>query len=280
MQVVVTGGWGTAGRYVVEELLRGPHEVTVVSRRPQGAIPGVRWVEGDVLRLGDLLRAFQGADAVVHLAAALPNRGLAPEEVFQVNAVGAFHVHEAAYRLGIPKVVSCSSTAVLGWDWGPRDVRPAYLPFDEDHPLWPQDPYGLSKQVLEAVAQAYHRKGRMDTPVLRPPLIVTPERLDELRRTGGLTPNGFYHYAYIDARDLARAFRLAVERAGLGHAVLFVAADDSSVAEPLSLLLPRMLPGVEEMARRIPGFQSAIATDRAKRVLGWSPRYSWRPQAA
>lgn len=116
----------------------------------------------------------------------------------------------------------------------------------------------------------------METVVLRPPWIASPEDLARVRQEGGRKYEGFHHYAYIDARDLAVAFRQALERPGLGHEILFTVADDSSAAAPLSEVLPRALPAVREMARALSGRQSAINGARAKQVLDWQPRHSWR----
>lgn len=278
MRVLVTGGAGMAGRFAVAELGSAGHEVTVFDRSA-GDVPGAaRVLAGDVADLDSVVAACRGAsaEAILHLAA-VPRPGLVPDEVlFRTNVQGTYNVHEAAFRLGIARVVSTSSTAVLGWDWGRRDLPPAYLPIDEDHPTNPQDAYGLSKLLGEAIARSFHARCGMETVVLRPPWIITPEQLAELGRTRGRYLEGFHHYAYIDARDLAAAFRLAVERPGLGHAVLFVAADDTSAAEPLCNLLPRALPAVAEMARGLTGAATALDSRRARQVLGWRPRHSWR----
>ena len=93
---------------------------------------------------------------------------------------------------------------------------------------------------------------------------------------GGRKPTGFYAYSYIDVRDLAVAFRLAVERSIPSGTILFVAADDSTVAEPLCDLYPRMRPDVGDKARDLIGNAGAYSNARAKAVLGWRPVHSWR----
>jgi UDP-glucose 4-epimerase len=195
---------------------------------------------------------------------------------FRTNVMGTFNVHEAAYRLGIQRVASVSSEAIYGWDYREREFAPDYLPVDEEHPLRPQDAYGLSKEVGEAIARSYTAKCEMETVVLRPPWIVAPEELAELRRNGGREPTRFHMHNYVDARDLAAAFRLAVERPLTGCVVLYVMADDAVVGEPLSVVLPRFLPETAEMARPLTGSRPAGSNARAKAVLGWQPRYSWR----
>ena len=212
MKILVTGGLGKVGGPVVEELLGGGHEVTVLDRLPGPRDGGaVRYLVGEIQDLGQVIEAAAGTDAIVHLAA-VHNPHVAPTNVvFDTNVTGTFNAHHAAFRLGIPRVVSTSSNAAVGWAYSEGAFLPDYLPIDEDHPLRPIDPYGLSKQVGETIARSYSLKG-VETVVIRPSGVVTPEALDEIRRTGGREPEGWREYSYIDVRDLAVAFRLAVEK--------------------------------------------------------------------
>ena len=112
--------------------------------------------------------------------------------------------------------------------------------------------------------------------VIRPSGVVTPEALEEIRRTGGRETTEWREYSYIEVRDLAVAFRLAVERSVPGGTVMFVVADDSTVAEPLSDVLPRVNPAIGDRASGLTGTQSVFTNAKAREVLGWKPRHSWR----
>jgi nucleoside-diphosphate-sugar epimerase len=281
MRVAVTGGVGKLGAWVVREL-RAPrdggeaHEVVVLDRVAGPEQAGVRYVVGDVTALGEVLGTVAGADAIIHLAA-IRRWGIAPNEVtFGTNVMGTFNVHEAARLLGIRRVVSASSEAVLGWDYREREFPPDYLPIDEAHRVRPQDAYGLSKEAGEAVAASYTAKCGMATVMLRPPWIVAPEEMAALRQSGGREPTRFVPFNYVDVRDLAAAFRLAIERPLEGHHVLFIMADDSVIAEPLATAMPRWLPATADMARPFTGTQPSATNARAKALLGWQPRHSWR----
>lgn len=281
MRVVVTGGVGKLGEWVVRELRdtsagRAPHEVVVLDRVAVPEQEGVRYLVGDVTDLGQVVGTVAGADAIIHLAA-IRRWGIAPNEVtFRTNVMGTFNVHEAAWRLGIRRVASVSSEAVLGWDYREREFVPDYLPIDEDHPVRPQDAYGLSKEVGEAIARSYSAKCGMEAVVIRPPALMSPEQMAQLYREGGRAVTRFAHYSYVDLRDLAEAYRLAIERPIDGCAILFVVADDSSVAEPLCDLFPRLLPSLGDLARGLTGSKPSISNARAKAVLGWAPKHSWR----
>ena len=152
---------------------------------------------------------------------------------------------------------------------------PDYLPVDEDHPLRPEDPYGLSKEIGETIARSYALKG-LETVSLRPSGVVTQGELEAIKKTGGRKPSGFQAYSYIDARDLAVAFRLAVVRPLPGATVMFVVADDSTIAEPLCELYPRIKPSIGGKASKLTGSRAAYANARARELLGWNPAYSWR----
>lgn len=279
MNILVTGGLGKVGRWVVAELIDGSsgktaHQVTVFDRQPGPERGPVKYLIGDIQDLGQVMEAMVGIDAVIHLAAIHnPNIATAPL-VYQTNVAGTFNVHHAAHRLGCKRVVSASSNAVVGWSYSER-FEPDYLPIDEDHPLRPEDVYGLSKEIGETIAHSYSRKG-VETIILRPSGVLTPEELIELKKTGGRKPLSFQAFSYIDARDLAVAFRLAVENPLASGTTLFVVADDSNVAEPLCDLLPRLRASIGDKARSLTGTRAAYSNARAKALLGWRPHYSWR----
>jgi nucleoside-diphosphate-sugar epimerase len=220
------------------------------------------------------MEAMTDTEAVIHLAA-IHNPNIATTSVtYETNVVGTFNVHHAAFRLGIRRVVSASSNAIVGWSYGER-FMPDYLPIDEDHPVRPEDVYGLSKEIGETIARSYTRKG-LETVMLRPSGVVAPEELEQMKKDGGRRPTGFHAYSYIDARDLAAAFRLAVERPVPSDIVLFVVADDSTVAEPLCDLYPRLMPSIGDKARSLTGSTGSYSNSRAKKLLGWQPAHSWR----
>ena len=108
MKILVTGGLGKVGRWVVAELIdsgagKFAHQVTVFDRAAGPERGAVKYLLGDIQDLGQVMEAMIGADAVIHLAAIHnPNIATAPL-VYQTNVVGAFNVHHAAYRLGVKR---------------------------------------------------------------------------------------------------------------------------------------------------------------------------------
>src|SRR5262249_23230064 len=128
MKILVTGGVGKVGQWVVRDLLDGgAHQVTVFDRLPGPERGPVKYLVGDVQDLGQVIEAMADVEAVIHLAA-IHNPNIATASVtYQTNVVGTFNVHHAAFRLGIKRVVSASSNAIVGWSYGEHFV-PDYLP--------------------------------------------------------------------------------------------------------------------------------------------------------
>lgn len=277
MKIVVTGGSGRLGRYLLSELAQHGHDVTVCDLvPPEGEY---RFLRADVLNLGALDWAFAGAEGVVHLAAIPHPLEDAPDQVFAVNTQGTFNVLEAAARAGVRRVAIASSDSALGFGFRQRDFGPDYLPLDEDHPRYPQDPYSLSKAFAEDLAAAFTRRSGLQTICLRPCWIWFPER-DEGYRAAVDDPRLHWKglWVYVDARDVARAFRLAVEAPDLpDHSVCYVSAADLAAREETLTLIDRFYPGVPRVDRaHLAGHRSVINGRRAERLLGFRPQYSWR----
>jgi nucleoside-diphosphate-sugar epimerase len=281
MRIVVTGGSGRLGKWLVAELAAS-HKVVIYDRVPPSDMPpGVGYKLGEMEDLGALYDVLRGADAVVHLAAIASNEFHPAPTVFRINVLGTFHVGDAASRLGVPLVVNMSSINVLGIPYAERPFGPLRLPIDETHPNRPQDAYGLSKLVGEETLAAFHRRSGLRTISLRPPRVVLPDDYGALIARMG--EHGFEHrnlWSYVDVRDLATAVRLAVEAEKLAHEVMFVTADDALAPEPLSQLLPRFYPEAVSMAASLTGTRPAVVSSRANQLLGYRPRWSWRAMQA
>jgi nucleoside-diphosphate-sugar epimerase len=281
MRVVVTGGAGRIGRWVVRELFARGHEVTVYDRVAPAERPtGFQFKLGDCGELGSVYDVLRGHDAVIHLAAIPSNQHHPYPVVFQTNVVGTYNVGEAAGRLGLRTMVAASSINALGIPMAERPFGPQYLPVDEEHPRLPQDAYSLSKLVDEETLAALHRRTGLRTIAIRPPLMLygdpaaeganVRERIDHPERAARVM------WVYCDVRDLAAGFVLAAENETVGNETFFLTADDAFAREPLAELMPRYLPGTAEMAKHLTGTTPAVTSAKAKRLLGYQPRHSWR----
>lgn len=274
-RVVVTGGSGSAGRVVVRDLLEHDDEVVSVdlSASPELACEQIQADLGD---FGEAVNALAGADAVVHLAA-IPAPGLFPDDVtFRVNTTSTYNVFSAAATLGLRRVVWASSAMVLGLPY--ERGNPAYAPVDEQHPLCPEDSYGLSKLVGEELASHFSRLTGIPYVGLRFVNIMQPEHYelfpgwweDPRERRWTL-------WGYVDALDVAQACRLALHADLAGAEVFNVAAGDTVMNRPSRELMAELYPEVP-LRDGLGEFETLLSIAKARRLLGYEPRHSWRDQ--
>lgn len=270
-KVVVTGGSGRVGTYVLRELLA--HFDVTNADLVSGAVD-TAFVQADVMDLNSLRRAFSGADAVIHLAAIDYDWKAAPEKYIDVNVRGTWHVLQAAAEAGVKKLVLCSSVSACGISEMRSEWRPQTLQVDEQHENRPVQAYSVSKLMMEQMALSFVHGTNMDVICLRPLAVVMSETFADYVKFVD-TPDRNWLFYYVTAEDVARAFRLALEAKDLRYGVFFLSADDTSRSEPTLDWYRKLfgdLPAVSnpqlfEQNPRASIFSSA----KAKSVLGWSP---------
>jgi nucleoside-diphosphate-sugar epimerase len=273
-RVVVTGGAGKAGRAVVAELVE--HGVDVLSVDLVRAELPCEQLVADLTDYGQTVDALRGAGAVVHLAA-IPAPGLQPDEhTFRVNTTSTYNVFAAAPLLGLRRVVWASSETTLGLPF--ERERPRYAPLDEQHPPLPESSYALSKIVGEAMATQFARWHGIPYVGLRLSNVMEPH--DYARFPGFWADPDLRRWnlwGYVDARDVAQACRLALEQPVEGAEVFVVAAADTVMDRPSEELMREVYPDVE---LRVPvaGHETLLSIAKARRVLGYEPRFTWRAE--
>lgn len=280
-RIIVTGGSGKAGHWIVKHFVEAGFDViNVDTRRP--AVAQCRTIVADLTQLGQVVAAFSphGSgnrtpyDGVVHMAA-IPRAHENPnDEIFRVNSLTTYNVLEACGLLGIKKAVIASSESSYGLCFADQFFAPRYLPIDEAHPQLPEDTYGLTKVVNEVTAAMFHRRDGTQIISFRIGNVVCPEDYAGIRAR-------FAHpedrlrilWSYIDSRDLALGCRLAIEKNGLGCEPVIIAADDTSSNLPTAKLIKRFLPGVKDFRRPLTGRQALISNARLKKLLGWKQQH-------
>jgi nucleoside-diphosphate-sugar epimerase len=220
--VLVTGAAGLLGRYVVRELIGHGYSVRGFDRHKSDA--EIEWHVGDVAQPEAVRRAMAGVDTVLHIAA-VPNIWSGDGyTIMRVNVLGTYAVFEAAEAAGVKRAVFCSSDSVVGYTVREgRMLPPRYVPVDLEHPLQATDPYAMSKVMGENIARAYALRG-MSVVALRTVFVAYPEMAPEIiarakdpahyrgpMAGGPSSAGGGPVHNHIDPRDVARAFRLALE---------------------------------------------------------------------
>jgi nucleoside-diphosphate-sugar epimerase len=265
MRVVVTGAGGRVGTVVMELLRDNGFDVLGLDRVDGSAVRRI-----DLRELDHVTEALAGAHAVVHLAAIPSPKDDPPEVVYGNNTMTTFHVFEAAARLGIPRVVSASSLCAYGFPFQLRWTDPDYLPLDEEHPLRPQDSYGLSKVVGEQIASAYAARGAGNAVSLRfSTVIIGDELFAQARRAP--RPWASHLWSYVYSTDVARAILLSLTSPIDGHEVFNITAGDTTMDVPTDELLDEHFPSVPRRAHRPNPRWSLVDCSRAADRLGWRP---------
>jgi len=279
-KIVVTGGAGRLGRLVISGLLERGYEVLAVDKvRPQQALP-CRFLPVELTDAAAVYDVLRGADAALHLGA-IPGPGGHPQPtIFYNNVLSTYHVVEAAAALGLRRLVFASTVFAVGWVAEPEKFWPRYVPVDEDHPLTPFEAYGLSKQIGEDICAAVSRRTGLPIVSLRFMNIIWPENAGTLPRPVPKTAKEvpFVVWAYVDARDAARACLLALEADTAGHEAAFIAAHDIRFDCPTRDLLRDLAPAPVEIRGPLEDRASVISVRKAKNLIGYEPQYSWQKE--
>ena len=277
MRIALTGSTGKLGTVVARELRSSGH--TVIGMDVVGA-RGPGFVQVDLTDYGQVVDALtavndrhDGVDALVHLAA-IPAPGIRSDvATFHNNIAATFNVFWAAARLGITRIVYASSETVLGL---PFDAPPPYIPVDEEYAPRPESVYSLVKVLEERMAQELVRwRPELSITALRFSNVMVPEDYaafpsydaDPRLRKWNL-------WGYIDARDGAQAIELALE-APAGFDRFIIAAADTVMSRPNAELVAEVFPDVP-VADELGEHDSLLSIAKARRMLGYAPRHSWR----
>jgi len=298
---VVTGGAGFLGINLIRYLLDRGHEVTSLDKA-QFDYPEkdrINIVTGDIRDPQIVQKAIEGADIVIHCAAALPL--YTKEDIISTDVDGTRNVMEAAHRHNLDRAVHVSSTAVYG--------VPDHHPIIEDDQLIGVGPYGEAKIAAEEVCLEYREKG-MCVPIVRPKSFIGPERLGvfvllyDWAHDGHNFPvigSGNNPYQLLDVEDLCEAiyimathdkkivndifnigakefttfkedFQVVLDYAGHGKRIISFPAGPVIVA--LKILEFFKLSPLYKWVYETACEESFVGIEKAQKILGFTPKYS------
>jgi UDP-glucose 4-epimerase len=215
-----------------------------------------------------------GLDAIVHLGAIPAPGRLSDVATFHNNMLSTFNVLNAARKLGIKRIVTASSETVLGL---PFDTPPPYIPVDEEYPARPESTYSLVKHLEEQLAiQLVRWDPELSVSALRFSNVMDPADYaafpafdaDPMLRKWNL-------WSYIDGRDGAQAVVRALEANRPGFETYIIAAADTVMSRPNAELVAEVFLDVP-VTRDLGEHDTLLSIDKARRLLGYEPRHSWR----
>ncbi|MCB1333996.1 MAG: NAD(P)-dependent oxidoreductase [Roseivivax sp.] len=253
MKVLVTGGSGFIGRWVVAGLAAAGHGVRVFDLAPNrasldDAVPGladrVEIVSGDIAD-GSVRAAAEGCDGIVHLAGVMTVAAAAdPIRAAQINLIGSLQVFEAARALGIGRIVYVSTAGVFG-------------PDDAVNPR-PMTHYGAQKLAIEGAARAYHADHGLSSVGFRPYIVYGPGQSSGIaagpsiaiaaaHRGEGAVIRFSGRVGFVHVGDVAALMVAAVTSPMAGAQAYTLAGDTDEMVRFVSLL-----------AEQVPGAQTVI----------------------
>jgi nucleoside-diphosphate-sugar epimerase len=281
-RVVITGGSGKVGRASVKELLKHGYEVINLDVAPPRE-PLCRFTRTDFTDYGQVFEAlsdidggYKGVGAVVHLAA-IPGPSNAPNAaLFHNNSSSSFNVFWAARKAGIKNVIWASSETLQGV---PFDTPPPYVPMDEEYPARPESAYSLAKFLDEEMARQFCRwDPELKMIGLRFSYVKEPAEFAQFAQVqANPAMQNWNLWSYVDSRDCGQAVRLALEYRFKGFDTFVIAALDTIMTQTNAELLAQYFPDVP-LNRELGPHESLLSSDKARRVLGYQPQYSWRSE--
>ena len=273
MQIAVTGASGELGRALVPYLLAQGHAVVSLDR----SMPSVSFITeahtaraiiADLTDFGQVVASLRDCEAVIHLAAHRSPVNAPDTVVYNENTASSYNVLSAAAALGIQRVCLASSINAIGGVFS-RRPRYDYFPLDEQHPTYAEDPYALSKWVLEQQADAFARRYEWLTIASLRFHWLSESRAQAIENNKSFGMGAVRHlWGYVLLSEACRACLSAVTAPFSGHEALYIVAP-RTVAEAPSLALARQYFPDTAIRGELAGQAGFFSCAKAERVLGW-----------
>ena len=301
-KILITGADGFIGSHLTETLVRRGCNVRAfvlynsfdswgwLDDAPAEIISSVEVVAGDVRDPFAVRQAMKGCDLVLHLAAliAIPYSYQAPDTYVDTNVKGTLNVVQAARELGVQRVVHTSTSEVYG--------SARFVPITEEHPLQGQSPYAASKIGADQIAMSFYHSFSTPVCIVRPfntygprqstraviPTVITQiARGERSIRLGALRPTRDFNFI----QDTVHGFIAALESDVSAGQVFNIGSNfEVSIGETVGMIARLMGAevGIETDEQRLRPDKSEVErlwadNSKARRMLGWEPRYAGLP---
>ena len=287
-RIVVTGGSGKAGQFIITELLDAGHTILNLDLMPLDH-SSVHTLKTDLADSGQVFNALSGQwtltepfpeglpprpDAVIHMAGYARNMMVPDNETFRANTQGTYNLIEAACKLGIRKIIIASSITVYGVSFAQGERDYPSFPIEEDQDVCPTDTYALAKLCNERVARGFAARFGIDIYILRIGRVIEPNEYNE---------EIFYSYvhepalwkvhgwSYIDARDLGGMCEAGLQKSGLGFQVFNATNDSITNSSRTEEFLRKHFPNTP-ITRPLEENEAPLSNAKIKRVLGFQEK--------
>ncbi|MFK7800225.1 MAG: NAD-dependent epimerase/dehydratase family protein [Anaerolineae bacterium] len=268
MKIAVTGGNGRIGQAVIELALSQGHTTVNIDRvQSDTEMSGVTYLQIDSTDYEAVENALQGCDALIHLAAiAAPGRH--PDQiVHNNNVVSSYNALRAAAEVGIKRVCQASSINAIGGAYS-RWPHYDYLPVDEKHPTYNEDPYSLSKWICELQADSFVRRYDMTIASLRIHGVVPERETSAQWQHSGKEIIIKHLWGYVRKDATARACMLGITADFSGHEAFYIVAPDTMMDKPSLELAKESFPDTP-VTGDLSGNKGFFNCQKAEQLLGW-----------
>ena len=289
MRILVTGSSGHLGEALMRVLPDDGHEVIGLDVLESP----VTTVVGSIADRGCVRSAVAGVDAVVH-SATLHKPHVSSHDRAQfveTNIAGTLNLLEESVAAGVSRFMFTSTTSTFGRALAPAEGAPAAWITENVTPV-PRNIYGVTKTAAEDLCELIARDHGLPILILRTSrFFPEPDDRDDVRdryEDLNLKVNELL-YRRVDIEDVVSAHQLALERApaiGFGRYVItattpFTPEDVTAIREDLPAVVERRFPDYEPIYnargwRMFPSIERVYVNERARRELGWEPRYDFR----
>jgi len=310
-KIIITGGSGRIGEVIVKELKEKYDVIVFDIKEPSDK--DVEFLEGNINNYECVNKVTKEADIVIHLAG-YPDERVIPSylEAWDINCTGTFNVFEASVFNKVKKVIFASSICATGiLTWVSSDHSLQYFPIDEEHPCKPEGLYGVGKLLGEKLSLMYEKRSNTNFINLR--LATVWFKSEEkgiaegtkllIKNYSIMNPESFKKvnpsedkkreiylikdpkagikdliWQFVDVRDVAQAFQLAVEKDNIKYGVYNIGANNTPSIWDSIKIAKYFYPGIpikneEEFLKN----NKAALWDitKAKGELGYNPVHNW-----
>jgi UDP-glucose 4-epimerase len=288
MTVLVTGSAGHLGEALMRTLPAAGRTAVGVDLNPSPFTMAV----GSIANRAFVRRSMQGVHAVLHTATLhKPHVATHSRQDFvDTNVTGTLNLLEEAVSAGVHAFVFTSTTSTFGRALTPIPASPAAWITEEVEPV-PKNIYGVTKVAAESLCELFHRNAGLSCLILRTSRFFAEADDDaETRQSYDDTNTKVNELLYrrVDVEDVVSAHLLALEKAAsigfrryiISATTPFTIDDVRELRADAPAVVRRLMPQYEEVYWRrgwsmFPAIDRVYVNDRARRELGWRPRYDF-----
>lgn len=291
-RVLVTGGAGFIGSHIVDTFIKYGYDVSIIDDMSTGKVENLNKKAtvyyGDIFyktKLREIFESISPEYVIHHAAQATVVQSLRnPMGDAQVNILGSLNLLELSKEFKVKKFLYAGSG---GTAYG----NPSYLPCDENHPVNPISPYGISKHTVEHYLNFYHNEYGLNYISFRYPNIYG-ERQDPSTEAGVISifskqmlknkeviifGNGYQSRDFVYVKDIAKANLLAIENRTIPSGIYNLGwgkeTTVNTIYETLKKIIGYKKNPINKPERQGEVYRTFLDPNKFRKYTWWQPQY-------